>query len=311
MGKARHFNNLVKHPTGWFESCRARQPIKGDNSCRAAPFFNGGSSFVAQESWLWHMTEATRGGHANPGYQKLSFVVDGLRLYGCLHLPEESPQALIVGVHGLMADKNSPKQIALARQLPLQKMAYFRFDHRGGGESEGDFNDQTTLENRCRDILAAVQAAKQPLGAAVPLGLFGSSLGGTVCLATAKMIDPFAIVTLAAPVKSRAIQLPAQAPASLKRELKASRLTFNIAEQIETVHHLLILHGGADETVPVENAHLIYRSVQSPKKKIILRNGDHRISAPSLQQQVAEATVRWFIDCCREQLSSPKSGVQY
>ena len=78
----------------------------------------------------------------------ITFDVDGLKLSGILHLPEQSPVALIVGVHGLMADKNSPKQIALAKRVTSIKMAYFRFDHRGCGDSEGVFNEQTTLKKQ-------------------------------------------------------------------------------------------------------------------------------------------------------------------
>ena len=80
--------------------------------------------------------------------QSLPFLADGLKLYGVLHLPDCPPKALIVGCHGLMSDKASPKQVELARRCVNWGAAYFRFDHRGCGESEGRFEADTTVGNR-------------------------------------------------------------------------------------------------------------------------------------------------------------------
>ncbi len=159
--------------------------------------------------------------------QSVSFVADGLHLSGVLHLPKREPLAVVIGCHGLMADKNSPKQIALARGCTATGMAYFRFDHRGCGDSEGVFETDTTLEKRTSDLTAAVHAVNHTLGKTMPIGLFGSSLGGTVCLTAAQNLSPFAVVTLAAPVQSRSIQIPDDSPESLKNELVDNRLAFN------------------------------------------------------------------------------------
>ena len=231
---------------------------------------------------------------------QISFNVDELRLSGVLHLPDHLPVALIIGVHGLMADKNSPKQIALAKHVTAIKMAYFRFDHRGCGESEGAFNEQTTLGNRRSDLIAAIQAARKIVGETIPIGLFGSSLGGTICLTAAKRVDPFAIVTLAAPVRSRSIQLPTNSPDSLRDELVGDLLSFDIKKEIENIHHILVIHGSADETVPSENADIIYRLSSHPKKQIFLENGDHRISNPLHQQRFIETAIRWFTKSYKE-----------
>jgi alpha-beta hydrolase superfamily lysophospholipase len=240
-------------------------------------------------------------GHISMSEQKIVFTVDGLKLTGILHLPEQSPVALVVGVHGLMADKDSPKQIALARHINGKSMAYFRFDHRGCGSSDGDFNKQTTIENRRSDLIAAIHTAKTNVGGNIPIGLFGSSLGGTICLTAAKQVGPFAVVTLAAPVQSRSIQMPSESPDSLKQEMVGRRLTFNIRENIHNTHHILIIHGSADAIVPVENADTIYQLSSAPKKQIILENGDHRVSDPRHQLRFLETATNWFDECYREQ----------
>lgn len=235
--------------------------------------------------------------------QSISFVADGLKLSGVLHLPSREPLAVVVGCHGLMADKHSPKQIELARGCTAVGMAYFRFDHRGCGESEGDFEIDTTLENRKSDLMAAVHAAKHTFGKNMPLGLFGSSLGGTVCLTAARSLSPFAIVTLAAPVHNRSIHIPEDSPESLINELVKNRMTFNITDTMGSIHDILIIHGSSDATVPVENAHTIYRMANDPKRKMIVEGGDHRLSKRSHQENLMRKTVQWFSDCYQDQFT--------
>jgi len=235
--------------------------------------------------------------------QALSFVADGLQLSGVLHLPARKPLAVVVGCHGLMADKHSPKQIALAKRCTAIGMAYFRFDHRGCGESDGAFELDTTLENRRSDLMAAVHALHRSLGENMPIGLFGSSLGGTVCLTAAGSLRPFAIVTLAAPVQGRSIQLPEHSPTSLKEELFQNRMIFDITAAIEGIHHILIIHGSSDETVALENTHRIYNLARDPKKRLILKHGDHRISRKAHQDRFLREAAQWFLDCCNDQLA--------
>ena len=234
----------------------------------------------------------------------VSFVADGLQLSGVLHLPDHEPLAVVIGCHGLMAGKHSPKQIALARGCTAIGMAYFRFDHRGCGDSQGTFEIDTTLENRTSDLMAAVHAVNRILGKTIPIGLFGSSLGGTVCLTAAQNLSPFAMVTLAAPVQSRSIQLPDDSPESLKKEFVENRLTFNVSAAIGSLHHILIVHGSSDETVAIKNAHRIYSLARNPKAKLILKGGDHRIRSRAHQERFLRETVQWFSDCFHDQFDA-------
>ncbi|MBR9980379.1 MAG: damage-inducible protein CinA, partial [Desulfatitalea sp.] len=59
---------------------------------------------------------------------------DGHRLTGTLHLPDVERPPVVIGCHGLLADRRSPKQIALASALGRLGIAYLRFDHRGCGD---------------------------------------------------------------------------------------------------------------------------------------------------------------------------------
>ncbi len=233
-------------------------------------------------------------------YRELQFETDGFLLSGILHLPDPSPFAVVIGCHGLLADKNSPKQIELAHQCTAMGMAYLRFDHRGCGESEGCFATDTTLENRSADLLAAVHTIFQIFGSQIPIGLFGSSLGGTVCLSVLDKLSPFALVTLATPIQSESIRMPEGTPESLTEELMKNRLRFDISGNMGSVHHILILHGTNDETVPVQNAHAIYAIAAQPKKIVLLNGSDHRISDTANQQRFVRESLDWYTNCLEQ-----------
>ena len=134
---------------------------------------------------------------------EIRFDSDDLVLCGTLHLPANDHPPIIIGSHGLYSNRNSPKQIALARACNALEMAYFRFDHRGCGSSQGEFEQVTSLANRCTDLKMAVAAIKNRPEIGPGIGLFGSSMGGTVCLSTAAMIEANTVVTFAAPLCSR------------------------------------------------------------------------------------------------------------
>jgi len=227
----------------------------------------------------------------------IDFKVDDLLLSGVLHLPSIENPPLIIGCHGLGADKESPKQIALAKAVNALKMAYFRFDHRGCGESEGDFVKVTTLNGRCRDLRASAEMIQSRYNIADRVGLFGSSMGGTVCLATAGDLNADAIVTLAAPVRLGQKPVPS-APEDdspqLPLEFYKNNLPFDIADRLTGLHNILVIHGEADTVVPITNAHEIYAQASEPKQRLYFKDGDHRISNPRHQQQFIEAAAKWF-----------------
>ena len=71
--------------------------------------------------------------------ENISFNSDSLKLKGVLHLPDDGQPPVVIGSHGLYSSGSSPKQIALAEQCNRLGIAYFRFDHRGCGSSQGEF----------------------------------------------------------------------------------------------------------------------------------------------------------------------------
>lgn len=234
----------------------------------------------------------------------VDFTSQDLRLEGVLHLPESPDGAsLIVGVHGLFSSVESPKQIALARSLSERGIGYFRFSHRGCGRSEGEFGRVTTFEGRCADLADAVAAARKEANFGPALGLFGSSLGGTVCLAMGRSLGASAMVTLATPVRSAIIRRVVEENDPAGNSLpdwNPEDLTFDVTEKADGIRNLLILHGDSDRVVTPSEAFRIYQLARKPKRMIMFRNGDHPLSDEENQQKFLRETVNWFVSAFRD-----------
>ena len=223
----------------------------------------------------------------------INFTSDDLALKGVLHLPRAKRPPVIIGCHGLFSSAGSPKQLALAEACNRWGMAYFRFDHRGCGSSQGDFDRVTSLEARCRDLIAAADAINSRPETGERLGLFGSSMGGTVCLNTAGQLAPGAMVTFAAPIRS---DLTSSQLETSRSEIvfDAARRQFDITEKLSVLRNILIFHGDADDVVPVSHAREIHGLAGQPKKIIIQHQGDHPMSNPTHQKEFVEKATSWF-----------------
>ena len=228
---------------------------------------------------------------------KFSFLSDGNRLNGFLHLPGfQNNNFLVIGSHGLMANCDSPKQLALAKQCTTLGIAYFRFDFRGCGKSEGVFNLSSCLEERSSDLMNAASAMRSFFKNNLLIALFGSSMGGTVSLHAASRILPHAIITFAAPVMSSTI-IRAEDPSQ-------DKLSFNISDRLGKIRNILIFHGDADEVVPFSNARTIYESSKPRKKLIIQKGGDHRMSDKQHQKEFVSQSILWLTSFLPKQMKT-------
>ncbi|MEW5909290.1 MAG: alpha/beta fold hydrolase [Thermodesulfobacteriota bacterium] len=234
---------------------------------------------------------------------ELPFSSDGFSLHGILHLPKDPHPPFVVGSHGLMSSSESSKQIRLGEELSTAGIAFFRFDHRGCGKSDGLLKDVTSLGSRINDLLSAVRTLCSRKGIGKFLGVFGSSMGGAVCLAAASMIHIPSMAILAAPVKSRGISRSGEQshnPNAAPDWFDASHLQFDLTSQLFRVKNVLILHGDDDEVVPFSNARLIYKNTGKPKRLVRFTGGDHVISNPLHQNELIQETTGWFIRAARD-----------
>jgi alpha/beta superfamily hydrolase len=117
---------------------------------------------------------------------KVTFVSEGQRLAGILHLPEKENPPCVIASHGLLSSKDSEKYVALGNRLSQEGIAMLRFDFRGIGESEGRIEDDT-VSRRIVDLGSAIEFVRSRRDLGNRIGLLGSSLGGYVSLIKASL----------------------------------------------------------------------------------------------------------------------------
>jgi putative redox protein len=234
----------------------------------------------------------------------------GDTLSGVLHHPAaRNPNGAAILCHGMESDKNSEKLIFLARKLAEEGILALRFDFAYVGASSGKFED-ITYSGEVADLKAAYEVVqdRQPGRTAV----LGSSMGGTVALLFAAAEPSVAaLVTVAAPVHPENFPRRVLTAAELQTWrnrgftfFNGQRLNVSLLEDLERLNvpesarrvscPVLILHGDADEVVPVKEAFELHDCLSGPKRLSILNGTDHRLSDPVLMQQALQEALVWL-----------------
>jgi uncharacterized protein len=112
------------------------------------------------------------------------FQVGAERLFAVLHMPAKPPACAVVICHAIAEEKlwSHRVYVTLARELAARGIAALRFDYRGEGESDREF-EETTVATRVEDTVAAAAALRERVGAGVPLVLLGHRVGGSIAAA--------------------------------------------------------------------------------------------------------------------------------
>ena len=234
------------------------------------------------------------------------------RLFGYLHHGSAGSclGRTIVLCHGMMSSKEGTKQKAFAQAFERAGFSVLRFDFSFCGESEGRF-EEITFAQEVDDLRSAVRWVRQRGGG--PVGLLGSSMGGAVAILYASG-DPLveALVTVAAvglPAriadrmeglkrktqewKEEGYRLGAEGEVG-ERFFEDARIQDVLGAARGLSVPLLVLHGGADEVVSVEDARAIHANAGGPKALRVLPGVDHRFTRPGALEEALEASKDWF-----------------
>ena len=236
----------------------------------------------------------------------------GDTLAGVLHHPMANNSAgAAILCHGMESNKDSEKLIFLGRQLAQRGILTLRFDFSYVGESSGKFAD-ITYSGEVEDLRAAYEIMRNRHSGKIVI--FGSSMGGTVALMFAAAEPQVAAVaTLAAPLHPENFPKRVLSPAELERWRKrgftrynGQRLNVNMLKDLESIDvpaaarsircPVLILHGDADEVVPVAEAHELHDCLKNSPRLSILNGGDHRLSDPILMDRAMCQTLEWLTE---------------
>ncbi len=228
-------------------------------------------------------------------------------LVGCWH-SAGADRAVII-CHGMESCKEGDKSVALADMLATAGVDVLRFDFSFVGESEGNFED-ITVSGEVEDLAGAWTFVRQRVTG--PIGIIGSSLGGTVSLLfAAEQPGIAAIATIAAVAYPgrRARALSEAERAQWRNEgaydLFGTRVGSAFLDDVERLdvpaamprvdRPLLLTHGTADQIVPVDDAQALADVAAGPAEVRLYDGADHRFSDPDQRAALLREIVSWMV----------------
>jgi len=249
--------------------------------------------------------------------QPLWMPYKNTHLAAVLHTPLGNKKyPTIVLCHGFMGDKLGPPPwgfVAFARRLAKQNFAVLRFDFLGGGESGGEFKNQS-ITSELEDLKKIISwVAKQPWYNS-KIGIVGHSRGGAVGLVHASRNRKInTVVTWAAPAEWNSIWGRTANTIRKKGSIKES--TLDMTKQLvnddfsnyqpitkfgkKITQPVLIIHGTKDGefpgNVPLGHAQMLYDSIASTNKKLhLIKGAGHIFYEASEREELFRVTENWL-----------------
>ncbi|MEI6633652.1 MAG: alpha/beta hydrolase [Chlamydiota bacterium] len=250
------------------------------------------------------------------------FENQGRKIFGMLHIPEPPhapPFPALVMLHGFTGHKIEPHQLFVkaARRFASEGILTLRFDFRGCGESEGNFED-LTIEGEIGDALKALDYVRGRGGVRRDrVGLLGMSLGGSIAACVAGMEperDSLRCLVLWAAVADPRRAFGAKAAAAivanfgkrpvhdyfgnaLSQKLLDELYVFNPIERLRGyAGPALILHGDADASVSPDDA-LLYEEALSGRGDVelhMIRGSGHTFAGLAWERELITMTALFF-----------------
>jgi uncharacterized protein len=221
-------------------------------------------------------------------YAPVNFAsTDGLTLRGWFVPPRNG--AVIIYVHGFSGNRSA--LLDEAALLAGQGYGALLFDLRNSGESDGTL---TTLGLReVDDVRAAVDfVLAQPRVDAKRIGLMGISMGGATAILSAARIPQISAVV----AESAYTSLPDSLGVTFKqmtglppfpfaplivyfgeREAGLKLSEVSPVAEIASIspRSVLLVHGGQDDIIPIDNAYALYAAAQAPKALYVVPQAGH------------------------------------
>jgi dipeptidyl aminopeptidase/acylaminoacyl peptidase len=253
----------------------------------------------------------------------------GQAMWGMFHKPAVAgPRPAVLLLHGFTSSRIESHRfyVHLARALAARGLASLRFDFRGSGDSEGEFQDMT-VQGELDDAKAALDwLIGQPDIDSSRIGVTGVSLGGMVAALLAGR-NPNLVRGLAL---LAAIAEPARFVMGAQQQMAAQGGGQNPLEQlardgyllfwdypvgtalVQTIFELnpaqeaanfrgraLIVHNTGDPVVTADNADVYAGALGERATVHKLEGSSHVFSEPLVERQAIEITTAWFTEVLR------------
>ncbi len=244
--------------------------------------------------------------------QKVSIAHRERRLCAIHRIVGTAPDALVLMAHGGPGgDKRGPLGLfdVLAEKLETDLgLSSLRFDFLGYGESDGTPLD-LTLRSRALELGAVVAWALER--GYKRIALVAESLGASVAL-RAERPEIDVLVFLWPAVVLAESDLKAYFTAERQAELAENGflLDGNVPVGAEFVRECretdlapaldrirvptLIVHGDADQCVPVAQAKMAHDRIRAPKELVIVPGGSHSLGRSAERVVVLTSSLRWI-----------------
>ncbi|MBI4595786.1 MAG: alpha/beta hydrolase [Candidatus Tectomicrobia bacterium] len=257
--------------------------------------------------------------------KEIDIIVGGIKLKGHLMVPNTpTPPSVtkkfpvLILCHGIPRDQASQTETSemtypeLAEQFCHQGFLTFFFNFRGAGPSEGNFHIKGWIE----DLHFVIEyIVKVPEADESRIFLCGSSAGAAVSVVVAAGKTQIkGVICLACPARfdrlteeegARSFILEAKRFGLIKNadfppSLDEWREEFRASQPIDFVadispRPLLLVHGSADDVVPLDHAHELYARAGKPKDLKIFAGRGHRLR---MDPEVISFVFNWLQDKC-------------
>lgn len=230
--------------------------------------------------------------------QKLQIDGDHGKLSAELQTPDgRRHYPLVMILHGFTGNKNEPRLTAIANNLEKEGIASIRFDFNGHGDSEGDFQDMTVL-NEIEDAKKVYDYVSK-LPEVTSVSIAGHSQGGVVTSMLAgelgdKKVKSIALLAPAAVLRDDAIRgnlfgvtFDSSNPPEyveifgnhkIGRNYIKTAQTLPIYETAEKFQGTALLIHGTNDTVVPYTCSLNYRHIYKKNRFELLVGFDHGFS---------------------------------
>ena len=219
--------------------------------------------------------------------------------------PEDKSRLVLIG-HGVTGNLDRPWAEGLSDALAAAGYPAVRFSFAGNGDSEGDFRD-CTISKEVADLGAMIDAAK---AAGYEEILYaGHSMGGAVGVLRASSDDRInRLISLAGMVhtaKFAKVEFGEETPdEGLMWEDEDCPLSSTFVDDMNAIDSVLekgaaiqvpwlLVHGDADDVVPIEESREIFALANEPKQLVELPGVNHVFAEEGLAPMI-EAVVGWL-----------------
>lgn len=209
----------------------------------------------------------------------------------------DRPGPLVVICHGLFSSMASEKLTALAQKITETFLApTVRFDCLGCGNSGGDVA-QTTLTGRAADISAAADYWLTDIRVDDRLILIGSSFGGAASFyAAGQRDDVLGVAGWSSPgdFADLAPAWLAEGGYGMAQGFYDDLAQVDLPARLKKIRSSLLVHGQADETVPLAHAYWYQTHLRAPCRLAVISGADHPLTGERARGVAVRETLDWL-----------------